>query len=166
MILVVLGTWGMPFVRPLLEIESAARKGLLEQPILVQSGHTSYASPQLSLVPFLGNKELEQKYQEASLVICQAGVGSIMMGLKRQKKIICIARRATYNEHIDDHQLEILRVFSSLGAILPWNGEGDLSEVLIRAKSFVPVEYSFSEERISASILHFLRTHSRTLQTP
>jgi len=95
-------------------------------------------------------------YERATLVMCQAGVGSIMLGLRKRKTIIAIARRAAYDEHIDDHQLEILDVFSKLGSVLPWRGEGDLPEVLARAADFTPVPYPFGEEKISRTILEFL----------
>jgi UDP-N-acetylglucosamine transferase subunit ALG13 len=156
MIFVVLGTWEMPFARPLVEIDQAVQRGLLVQPIVVQCGKTAYASSRMKMVPFFGKEELEQMYEQASLVICQAGVGSIMLGLKKRKKVIAIARRARFDEHIDDHQLEILNVFSTIGAILPWNGDGDLPDVLARADTFVPAEYPFAKERISSAILNYL----------
>jgi UDP-N-acetylglucosamine transferase subunit ALG13 len=159
MVFVVLGTWEMPFLRPLLEIERAVAGGMLRQPILVQSGNTSYSSSHMRLVPFFGKNELERMYDQAELVICQAGVGSIMMGLKRNKKVVAIARRAHLKEHIDDHQLEILQVFSRCGSVLPWRGEGDLPEVLSRAEAFVPAGYPFGEEKISSVVLDYLRAN-------
>ena len=161
MIFVVLGTWEMPFVRPLVEIEEAVRQGLIQQPVVVQSGRTSYASSHLKLVPFFSKNELEQMYEQATLVICQAGVGSIMLGLRKHKKVISIARLSRLDEHIDDHQLEILDVFSKSGAVLPWNGEGDLSDVLKRAENFVSAGYAFQEEAISRSILQYLDAHAK-----
>ena len=159
MVFVVLGTWEMPFTRPLVQIEEAVCQGLIEQPVIVQSGRTSYTSPSLNLVPFFGKQDLEQMYEQASLIICQAGVGSIMLGLRKQKKVVSIARLSKFEEHIDDHQLEILDVFAKSGAVLPWKGDGDLPEVLRRAKDFVSAGYSFSDERISRSILDYLDAH-------
>jgi UDP-N-acetylglucosamine transferase subunit ALG13 len=155
-ILVVLGTWGMPFARPLREIERAAAAGLLPQPIIVQSGCTAYTSPHLQIVPFFSSDEMERMYERAKLVVCQAGVGSIMLGLRKRKTIIAIARRAVHDEHVDDHQLEILDVFSKLRSVLPWKGEGDLPQVLPRAGDFAPAAYPFGEEKISRTILEFL----------
>jgi UDP-N-acetylglucosamine transferase subunit ALG13 len=155
-VFVVLGTWAMPFARPLREIERAAAAGLLTQPIIVQSGCTTYTSPHLQVVPYFSADEMDRMYERATLVVCQAGVGSIMLGLRKHKTIISIARRVGYDEHIDDHQLEILEVFSKLGSVLPWKGEGDLPEVLERARDFVPVAYPFGEEKISRAILEFL----------
>ena len=156
MTFVVLGTWEMPFVRPLREIEQASIQGLLPEPVIVQSGNTQYASPRLELVPFFGREELERMYDQAAMIICQAGVGSIMLGLRKHKRIISIARLSRFDEHIDDHQLEILDLFSQIGAVLPWKGEGDLAEVLARVQSFVPVGYRFTQERISSTILEYL----------
>jgi UDP-N-acetylglucosamine transferase subunit ALG13 len=158
-IFVVLGTWEMPFIRPLREIDDAVQRGLLDEPILVQSGNTIYESGRLQLVPFFGKEQLERNYEDASLVICQAGVGSIMLGLRKRKKVIAIARLSKYDEHIDDHQLEILDVFSKSGAVLPWKGNADLPEVIERAKQFVSTGYPFGEEKISAAILEYLADH-------
>lgn len=156
MIFVVLGTWQMPFTRPLIEIEEATRQGLLPQPIIVQSGSTTYESAQLKLVPFFGKEELELMYERAAIVICQAGIGSIMLGLRKQKTIITIARLAKYNEHIDDHQLEILDVFTKSGAVLGWHGEGDLPVVLSKVPGFRSAGYPFGQEKISSEILAYL----------
>jgi len=158
MIFVALGTWEMPFVRPLRELEQAIIAGAIAEPVVVQSGKTVFATGHLELVPFFGREELERRYEEASLVICQAGVGSIMLGLRKKKKVIAIARRACFAEHIDDHQLEILRVFAQLGVVLQWDGAGDLPAVLARVPSFAPAEYPFREERISAQILRYLES--------
>jgi len=156
MILVVLGTWGMPFARPLAEIEGLLASGRLTGPVLVQCGHTNFATSRMTLTPFFERDVLERQYEEASLVICQAGVGSIMLGLRKGRKVIAIARRRQFDEHIDDHQTEILDVFSKSGFILPWAGTGDLAEVLDRAADFTPARYPFGEERISAAILDYL----------
>ena len=146
----------MPFTRPLVEIDGAIRRGLISEPVIVQSGKTAFESQRMELVPFFGKEELEQMYERASLVICQAGVGSIMLGLRKQKKVISIARLSEFDEHIDDHQLEILNVFAQTGAVLPWTGRGDLHEVLGRVDNFTSAGYPFGKERISGEILNYL----------
>jgi len=162
MIFVVLGTWEMPFTRPLIEIDNAARQGLLLQPIIVQSGRTSFDSPYMKLIPFFGKVELEKMYEQAALIICQAGVGSIMLGLRKQKKVIAIARRSKFDEHIDDHQLEILDVLAKSGAVLPWKGDGDLRDMLKRAEDFVSAGYPFGQEKISSAVLDYLNNHIKS----
>jgi UDP-N-acetylglucosamine transferase subunit ALG13 len=156
MVFVVLGTWEAPFTRPLVEIEQAAREGLLAKPVIVQSGATPYQSSEMKIVPYFGKEELENMYEAADLIIAQAGVGSIMLGLRKRKKVISIARLAAHGEHIDDHQLEILDVFSKSNYVLPWNGSGDLPLILHKLRDFHPSTYTFRQERISESILQYL----------
>lgn len=161
MIFVVLGTWEMPFTRPLAQIADAVQQGAIVEPVIVQSGRTTYGSATMSLVPFFGKNELEDMYERANLIICQAGVGSIMLGLRKHKKVIAIARLAKFDEHIDDHQLEILDVFTKSGAVLAWEGNGDLPEVLKRAEKFVSAGYPFGQEKISRSILDYLDANTK-----
>lgn len=156
MILVVLGTWDMPFPRPLREIERAIAEGVIQGEVVVQSGKTPYQSTRMTVTPFFDRAELERLYEQASLVICQAGVGSIMLGLRKGRKVVAIARRHGYDEHIDDHQLEILDAMVKGGFILAWQGEGDLADVLKRVETFQPARYPFGKERISAAILDYL----------
>jgi UDP-N-acetylglucosamine transferase subunit ALG13 len=73
--------------------------------------------------------------------------------------VVAIARLSKFDEHIDDHQLEILDVFSKSGAVLPWNGNGDLTDVLRRTVEFVSAGYPFGEERISGAILSYLNAN-------
>lgn len=155
MVLILLGTWEAPFTRPLVEIEAAVKEGLITEEVIVQSGATPYESKLLSLTPYFSSRDLEELSSQASYVICQAGVGSIMMGLRRGKKVIAIPRLQEQNEHIDNHQLEILHVFSKKGYILPWQNES-LPVVLARLDSFTPAPYPFADERISDAILNFL----------
>ncbi|HVA41406.1 MAG TPA: glycosyltransferase [Candidatus Binataceae bacterium] len=162
MIFVVLGTWEMPFRRPLVEIDAAVQSGLITEAIVVQCGNTEYSSPYMQLVPFYGKEEMERLYENARLIICQAGVGSIMLGLRKRKTVIAIARLSKFDEHIDDHQLEILNVFSRTGAILPWMGADDLAPVLKRSESFVSAGYPFAAEKISQRILSYLDARIRS----
>lgn len=155
MVFVLLGTWEVPFTRPLVEIEKAVKNGIITEEVIVQSGPAQYQSEYMKLVPFFSGNHLEEMYENASYIICQAGIGSIMMGLKKGKKVIATPRLKKYNEVNDDHQLEILHVFSSKNYILPWQDE-NLSSIITGLNSFVPSRYPFREEKISDAILNFL----------
>jgi UDP-N-acetylglucosamine transferase subunit ALG13 len=155
MVLVLLGTWEASFTRPLIEIEKEIKSGNIKEEVVVQSGATLFTSNFMTLQPFFSGKEIEDLCNRASYTICQAGVGSIMLGLRKGKKVISIPRLKKYNEHIDDHQLEILHVFATKHYILPWTDES-LVKVLEKLNSFIPSPYPFQEEKISDAILNFL----------
>jgi len=105
---------------------------------------------------FLNKDDFDRLYDEASIIITHAGEGSIILGLKKKKKVISIARLIKYNEHIDDHQLDILNVFSSKNYLLAWEDGEKLEDVLNKLDNFIPVPYPFSEDKISEAIIAFL----------
>jgi len=156
MILVILGTWRMPFERPLKEIESLIISGVIKEKVVVQAGVTKFPSTHMEVHDFLDKDDFDRLYREASLIITHAGEGSIILGLQYHKKLITIARLTKYNEHIDDHQLDILNVFSPKGYLLAWEDGEKLEDVLNRVEAFVPVPYKFSEDKISEAIIDFL----------
>ena len=155
MVLVVLGTWEKSFSRPLIEIEQAIKAGIIKDEVIVQAGKTAFDSDKMQIVPFFDKKELEKLYDKADLIICQAGAGSVMMGMERGKKIISIPRLKKYDEHIDDHQVEILDVFAKNNYILPWN-ETSLIEILKNIPAFVPSKYPFGNHGIEDSIIQYI----------
>jgi len=158
MILIVLGTWNMPFPRPLAEIESLIDLGLIKDEIIVQSGFTKFKSKYLNLTPFFEQTILEDLYKKAEFIVCQAGIGSIMMGLKNNKKIISIARKRIYNEHIDNHQEDILTSFSKQKLVLKWDDKNNLMSQINLLPGFTPRKYQFSEEQISKEIINFINS--------
>lgn len=156
MVLIVLGTWNMPFPRPLIEIEKLCEQKKVTEEIIVQTGHTQFDSRHMTMVPFFEQFDLEELYKKAQFVICQAGIGSIMMGLKNKKKIIAIPRLEKYNEHIDNHQLEILNVFEKQNHLMGWDENENLLNIILKLDAFLPKEYSFKEEKISDEIIQFI----------
>ena len=46
-----------------------------------------------------------------------------------------------YKEHVNDHQLDIIRMFNQLEYIIGLNGVEELGEALRKAKEFEPKQY-------------------------
>ncbi|MEX2592752.1 MAG: glycosyltransferase [Anditalea sp.] len=141
MIIVLLGTFPTAFERPLVQIDRLCREGIIQEKVIVQSGHTQFESEFLEMRPFIPPDELTELYKEARVVISQAGTGSLIKGLKLNKKIISIPRLAKYGEVVDDHQDEILNEFVNLNYILPWTEDIALETVLIKIENFEPSPY-------------------------
>lgn len=148
MIIVLLGTFPTTFVRPLVEIDRLCRKGIIKERVIVQSGHTQFDSDYLEMRPFIHPDELTELYQEARVVISQAGTGSLIKGLKLNKKIISIPRLAKYGEVVDDHQVEILQEFTRLKYLLPWTEDISLETVLNKIDTFEPSPYVSTKQKI------------------
>ncbi|WP_042354046.1 PssE/Cps14G family polysaccharide biosynthesis glycosyltransferase [Bacillus rubiinfantis] len=156
MILVTLGTHELSFARLLNEIERVRKAGFIHDEIIVQSGHTPFESDFLTIKPFIKFDEMEQLVNKADLVITHAGVGSIVSAVKKGKKVIAAARLKKFNEHNDNHQLEIVEEFVNSGYILSWGENDDLSEVLKKAADFEPKRFVSGKKNIINIITHFI----------
>lgn len=142
MILVTLGTQKEPFTRILDYLE----KSNIKEKIIVQAGHNKYESKKMELFDFIPYEEMQKLIDEASLIVTHGGTGSILMPLKKGKKIIAVPRLAKYLEHVDDHQCQIVDVFADEGYILACNDGDDFNEVYKKSKNFKPKKYISNTE--------------------
>ncbi len=156
MILVLLGTYPIHFTRPLIEIEKLLQEGIITEEVVVQSGHTPFNSKFMTILPFLPLEELLAFYQKADLIITQAGTGSIIKGLKLNKKIIAIARLAEKGEHVDDHQSELVKEFSECNYILPWYKQDRLADILKKVPGFEPQLYKSDHKAIVKYLINYI----------
>lgn len=138
MIFITLGNQNFPFDRLLGKVEKAIKEGVIKEEVFVQTGYTVFKSDLFRTVEFLGKKEFNDKIAESSFVISHAGTGSIISCLKKKKKVIVAARLSKFNEHIDNHQLEILNAFGQKEMIVTLNAE--LSDFNEKVSSIIKVK--------------------------
>ena len=156
MILVLLGTFNIEFPRPLKAIECFIRNNAINEDIIVQSGYTNFQSNHLKVIPFMPPAALEKLFDEARLIVTHAGTGSILQGVKKGKKVIAVARLKKYNEHIDDHQLEVLEEFTKCNYILPWNENECFGTILQKSEDFIPTPYKSAKESLVNFLLSYI----------
>lgn len=104
MILVIVGLM-YGFERLVKEMDEIA--GKMEESVVMQIGKTSYEPKNAKYFRFVSAEEIERLYNDARVVVCHAGVGSILTALEHGKPVIAIPRLEKYGEHFDDHQLDI-----------------------------------------------------------
>lgn len=141
MIFVSLGTQDRSFKRLLEAIERQIELGNIKERVVVQAGVTNFQSKNMEIFDLVSMEEYEQLIQECDILICHGGVGTIIDGLKRHKKIISAARLKEYDEHQNNHQKQIIHEFVKDGLILELEDFDKLDEKLEELKSFEPGEY-------------------------
>jgi len=119
MIFITLGTQKQSFIRLLNEIESC--KILNNEDIIAQVGYTKFVSDRIKTIDFLEVDEFNRYIENSEFVITHGGVGSIFSAILKNKKVIAMPRLKKYNEHVDDHQIEICEKLASLGYIINYN---------------------------------------------
>lgn len=137
MILVTLGTQKQSFARLLKLVDNCIEKGIIKDRVVVQAGHTKYDSKNMEIFDFVSITELDKLVSECNLLITHGGVGSIMGALRKNKKVIAIARLSKYKEHVNDHQLQIVSEFSKKNYILSANEE-NFESTIKKVKTFKP----------------------------
>lgn len=142
MIFVILGTQDKKFPRLLEAIQKKIDEGKInEEEIIVQAGSTKYVSKDMKILDYMPVKEFEECIEKADIIICHAGVGTILTALKKGKKIIAAARLKQYGEHVNDHQLQILENFTDEGYILALEDFDKLDLLIKQAKDFEPAKF-------------------------
>ena len=113
MILVTIGTNEQPFDRL---VRAAAAIGG-DEPLLVQYGSSRVPHGRGDWIDFLPFEELSARAAEARVVVCHAGVGSIMLARRFGHRAIVVPRRHHLGEAVDDHQLPLARRLDRAGAV-------------------------------------------------
>ena len=100
-----------------------------------------YESKNMKIIDYMSVRKFEECIDRADLIICHAGVGTILTALKKGKKIIAAARLKQYGEHVNDHQLQILDNFTAEGYILALEDFDKIDLLIKQAKRFTPAKF-------------------------
>jgi len=111
LIFVALGTQKFQFNRLLKIIDDLLEENVIREEVFVQSGHSTYVLKNCKYKKFLNRDEYIEKLNKCDVVITHGGVGTIITALKSDKKVIAMARRSEFAEHVDNHQIQILEAF-------------------------------------------------------
>lgn len=132
MIFVTLGTHHQPFLRaldliaPLAEIDE----------VVAQLGPTpARDNHRLATFPFISFPEMRRYIEEADVVVCHAGVGTIITAIEFGHRPVVIPRLRAYNEHVDDHQFQLASRLSDRGLVLGYTPDASLSALVEDARA-------------------------------
>lgn len=156
MILVLLGTQNNSFYRLLEEIDKLIEEGIIKEKVIVQAGHTKYKSDKMEIFDLISKTDLEKYQDEADLIITHGGVGSIMTSIERGKKVIAVPRLHKYDEHVNDHQKEIVQLFNKKGCIIGIGEVEALRNAIKESKTFVPKQYEQNNKKMLKIIESFI----------
>lgn len=156
MILVLLGTQNNSFYRLLEEIQKNIDNGNIKEEVVVQKGYTKFESKNMTFHTQLPVDELKKLIDRADLVITHGGVGSIITAIEENKKVIAVPRLKKYKEHVNDHQLDIIKSFDDAGYIIGLNSVEMLGDALKKVKSFEPRQYVKNTGNILKIVENFI----------
>lgn len=156
MILVLLGTQHNEFTRLLQKIEDCIDNGFINEKVIVQAGFTKYNTDKMEVFDMISKETLDSLIDEANLIITHGGVGSIIIALKKHKRVIAVPRLHEFNEHVNDHQRQIINVFNEKKYLIGIQNVEDLPEALNDIKNFIPEKYEGNNKKIIKIIEDFI----------
>lgn len=156
MILVLLGTQNNSFHRLLEEMERLIKNGIIKEEVIVQAGYTKYASEKMKMLELISKEELETLQNKANLIITHGGVGSILLSITKNKKVIAVPRLHQYNEHVNNHQKQIVELFNNKGYIIGVKGVEELEQAIKKVEEFEPKKYEQNHDKMLKIIEDFI----------
>lgn len=117
MIFVTLGSQKFQFNRLLRKIDELILSGVIKEDVFAQTGSSDYIPQTFPYKAFLDRNEFADQLNMCNTVITHGGTGAIIGAVKKGKKVIAVPRLVKFGEHIDDHQLQLLKEFEDMGII-------------------------------------------------
>ncbi|MBR1416848.1 MAG: hypothetical protein IJ572_03425 [Bacilli bacterium] len=154
MVFITLGTQDKAFPRLLNEVDELIENGLIEDSVVAQIGSTKYSSENMQIFKYMEREDLLDYIENSEYIICHAGVGTIIDSLNRNKRVIAVPRLKKYKEHVNDHQIEIVKEFSKMGLII--DGSKDLAKAIAKVKYFKPKKYKSNTKNFISIIEDFI----------
>lgn len=131
MIFITLGSQKFQFNRLLKAVDDLINEGVITEPVFAQIGNSDYVPVNYEYKKFIDREEFAKRQGECDIVITHGGTGAIIGAVKRGKKVIAVPRLAKYGEHVDDHQLQLLKQFENMHIIEPCYDVDNLREAYL-----------------------------------
>lgn len=156
MIFVTLGTQDKSFIRLLQAVDALIESGVIKENVIAQTGFTNFSSHNIKIFDYVPMDMFSKYIEECSILITHGGVGSILAGCMAKKKVIAVARKKKYDEHENDHQMQIVKEFDQRGYIIGCLDVSDLAAAYKKVQEFTPVEYQSNNSKICELIVNFI----------
>lgn len=130
MIFVILGSQKFQFNRLLRKMDELLEQGIVKEQIFAQIGYSDYKPLHYEYKDFLDRERFAFMLDKCETVITHGGTGAIINAVKKGKKVIAVPRLASYGEHVDDHQLQLINQFDEMQLICSCNDIDKLCEAM------------------------------------
>lgn len=156
MIFVTLGSQKFQFNRLLIEIDRLIEAGKIIEEVFAQTGYSDYEPKNYNYKNFLDRDEFSDIMGKCDKVITHGGTGAIIGAVKKGKKVIAVPRLSQFDEHVDDHQIEIVKQFKEMNFIEAIDNQNTLEKSLLSIDNEKFDCYESNTKNIIDSIEEFI----------
>jgi UDP-N-acetylglucosamine transferase subunit ALG13 len=138
MIFVTVGTHEQQFNRLLKAVDELKGNNAVTDDVVIQSGYSKYEPKHCECKKMIQYNEIIEYVRKAKIVISHGGPASFLMSLQFGKIPIVVPRKREFNEHINNHQVEFVKIIEErYGSIIPVFDIGDLGCTLEKYDSII-----------------------------
>lgn len=156
MIFITLGSQKFQFNRLLKAVDDLIERGIIQDEVFAQTGYSTYTPKHYKSKAFLDRNTFLAIEGKTDIVITHGGTGAIIGAVKQGKKVIAVPRLAKYKEHVDDHQLQLVKQFDEMNLICGCMNCDELESAIKEVKSKKYNSYTSNTHSILASIERFI----------
>ena len=133
MIFVTVGTHEQPFNRLIKEVDRLVAEGKIKEKVVIQTGFSTYIPKHCEWYKMMSFNEM----QTARIIITHGGPSSFLEALQYGKVPIVVPRQVEFNEHINNHQVDFVRLIDrKMNNIIPVYDIRNLESVIMKYDSF------------------------------
>lgn len=161
MILLSVGTQ-LPFDRLIRAVDRwAVARGRSD--IVAQIGPTDYRPVAMESFAHIAYDKFRELQKQCTIMVCHAGMGSIITAMEFGKPIIIMPRDHRLGEHRNGHQFATLRQFGDRPGIYPAETEAELLALLERADelSSYPTLNTYAPEAFVTRLTALIHTPAK-----
>ena len=156
MIFVTVGTHERGFDRLVKAVDDLIGSGKIKEKVTIQTGYTEYIPKNCDSFKFTDYDNIVELCKKASIIISHGGVGSIITPLELGRPVIVVPRLKRFNEHTNDHQLQIVKELERQGKIIPVYDIKNLENALEEARKVGNKKYNKQRSKILDIVSNYL----------
>lgn len=156
MIYVTVGTQKFQFNRLLKTIDRLISDDVIREDVFAQTGYSDYKPFNYKTESFLSREKFDSYMEKCDILITHGGVATIITGLKYEKPVIVFPRLAKFGEHVDNHQIQIAKIFSGQNFVMMCGENDKLEDLIIRSKQHDFCKYLSHNELVVKTIMDYL----------
>ena len=115
------------------------KKKIIKEKVFAQIGYSKHKPKKFKYKQFLGLEVFDKNVKKCNVFITHGGEGNIGTGLQYEKRMIVVPRRKKFDEHTNDHQLELTSAIANEKQAIIAN---DVSEIKKALKGIAKLKIS------------------------
>lgn len=145
------------FTRLFRILDELCDEGILDgTQVTAQVGFDNYQTTKYKCFDMIADGDFKKLIGASDLVIAHAGTGTVISSIRQGKKVIIFPRMVEYDEHYDDHQLELAELFTKQGYVLQARNKEELTKCIQELDRFTPVPFVSNNERMNKLVIDFI----------